>query len=343
MGSWIGTLGLAAGAFCQTYPFYTVVDLGPNTIATAINDSGQVTGFSSATNQGFIYSNGVMVALPSFPGTTSVQSVALGINKSGAVTGDVQSPCCDDIGLETRAFLYREGVMTDLGTLGGMFTIGNGINDTAQITGYSFLSASSSALFHAFLYSNGTMTDLGAQGDIGSVGTAINNSGQITGFNRYSSGDHGFLYSGGVMSDINLPSPGVTSEGLAINAIGQVAGYFFDGRSHAFLYSHDTMYDLGTLAGYTGYKQSFAEGINDIGQVVGVSYENTSTAGRAFVYSDGVMTDLNALIDPTLGITLGEAKAINNQGQIVAQARQFDGPFTPYYHAYLLTPVTHDR
>lgn len=51
---------------------------------------------------------------------------------------------------------------------------------------------------------------------------------------------------------------------------------------------------------------------------------------HAFLYSNGVMVDLNTLIDPNLQITLAEARGINDLGQIVVNGNG---------HAYLLTPV----
>jgi probable HAF family extracellular repeat protein len=56
---------------------------------------------------------------------------------------------------------------------------------------------------------------------------------------------------------------------------------------------------------------------------------------HAYIYADGVVTNLNSLIPSGTGLHLLFANAINNAGQIVgvaydAQAR---------YHAYLLTPV----
>ena len=79
--------------------------------------------------------------------------------------------------------------------------------------------------------------------------------------------------------------------------------------------------DLGTLPGGT---RSRAYGINNAGQVTGYS------DGHAFVYSNGQMMDLNALIDPALGVTLLEGRGINDSGQIVANSA---------FRAYLLTPI----
>jgi len=91
------------------------------------------------------------------------------------------------------------------------------------------------------------------------------------------------------------------------------------------------MTDLGTLNG--GYSSGY--GINASGQVVGQS------DGRAFLYTDGKMVDLNALLahDPTgplaLYTYLTEARAINDLGWIVANGYDGSGAL----HAYLLTPI----
>ena len=70
------------------------------------------------------------------------------------------SPAQDGRGFgvtDGKAFLYSQGVMTDIGTLGGTFSEGLGINDAGQVTGTSY---TSDHVQHAFLYSNGTVIDL---------------------------------------------------------------------------------------------------------------------------------------------------------------------------------------
>jgi probable HAF family extracellular repeat protein len=85
------------------------------------------------------------------------------------------------------------------------------------------------------------------------------------------------------------------------------------------------MRDLGTLGG----SYSSAYGINNYGKAVGFS-KNASDADRAFLYDGTSLVDLNSLIDSALGITLTEARDINDNGQIVANGGG---------RAYLLTPV----
>ena len=81
-------------------------------------------------------------------------SYALGINASGQVVG--YSEAFND---NSRAFLYSNGTMISLGTLGGLQSCAEGINASGQIVGYA---TTSTGYEHAFLYSNGTMTDVGS-------------------------------------------------------------------------------------------------------------------------------------------------------------------------------------
>jgi probable HAF family extracellular repeat protein len=64
--------------------------------------------------------------------------------------------------------------------------------------------------------------------------------------------------------------------------------------------------DIGTLGG----TQSFALGINDVGQVFGTSWITGDTTQHAFLYQNGTMADLGDLV-----ITLAGG-ALNNSGQI---------------------------
>ena len=79
-------------------------------------------------------------------------TLASGINDAGQVTGYAATAAG-----QNHAFLYTNGQMQDLGTLGCPTSYGNRINNQGQITGSS---CTSNGIDHAFLYTNGQMQDL---------------------------------------------------------------------------------------------------------------------------------------------------------------------------------------
>jgi len=119
----------------------------------------------------------------------------------------------------------------------------------------------------------------------------------------------------------------------AINASGQVVGPASNdtGPIDAFLWTADTgMTDLGPLPGFL-YIQPYA--INALGVVVGEASDVSPTSGRAFIWQNGVMTDLNTLIPGGSGWVLRIATGINDGGQIAGT-----GIVGGQMHAFLLTP-----
>jgi probable HAF family extracellular repeat protein len=74
------------------------------------------------------------------------------------------------------------------------------------------------------------------------------------------------------------------------------------------------MRDLGTLGG----RRSFANAINESGVIVGDADLAGDEVRAAFIYMDGLMHNLNTLIDPAEGWTLYSARGINDAGQIAA-------------------------
>lgn len=89
--------------------------------------------------------------------------------------------------------------------------------------------------------------------------------------------------------------------------------------------------NLGSLGG----KNGAASALNNEGQAVGWS-EIADGTRHAFLYDQGIMEDLNALIPPTSGINLEEAVGIDALGRIVAFGTDASGAT----HEYLLTPST---
>jgi probable HAF family extracellular repeat protein len=265
-------------------------------------------------------------ALPGFP-----HSFAQGINHSGQVAGfgSVTSGSGP-----SHAFIYTNGTLTDLGTLGGSSSNAYSLNDSGQVAGTSAVSGDFPS--HAFLYSGGRMTDLGTLGGRSSIAFSVNNAGQVVGESTLP-GDkavHAFLYSNGRMADLGTPASAFLSSARGINNSGLVVGSaFFDGGiQRAVSYSNGAWTDLGTLGG----RRSEARAVNDRGQIVGGADLATGPS-HAFLYQNGVMTDLGTLFGSTSSI----ADSINSSGTVVGSSgsRPFlwsDG--TMYALADLITP-----
>jgi probable HAF family extracellular repeat protein len=142
---------------------------------------------------------------------------------------------------------------------------------------------------------------------------------------------------GGVIDLGNLGGP-LWNIAFYINNRGQVVGQSgVPGLTtfHAFLWTKETgMKDLGTLPGDIW---SWANNINNKGQAVGTSFP--ATGGRAFIWQDGVMTDLNIMIPPGSPLYLDEAFGINDKGQIAGFGHLVNGE----QRAYLLDPCGDNR
>jgi probable HAF family extracellular repeat protein len=217
---------------------------GSNSYGYGINDAGQVVGWTIAAISGdthaFLWdASSGMTDLGTLGGPGSI---AFGLNTSGQVAGSAETPNVfnPNIGLHTHhAFLWNNGVMTDLGTLPGAtspndFSIAYGINSSGHVVGESDTGVD----HHAFLWSNSVMTDLGiVHGGPDSVAHGINISDQVVG----TSGRSAFLWSPSAgMIDLNTLIPSGSGWNLtdasAINDNGQIVGVgTINGQTHAYL------------------------------------------------------------------------------------------------------------
>jgi|ERR1700733_10142529 probable HAF family extracellular repeat protein len=344
----LALLAACTGASAQTVApaqtTYTIIDLGalPHgylsgaTYGYAINVSGDVAGAAYAHDQqlhAVIFREGMVRDLGVLPSANA--SVASGINGYDEVTGYLQfSTLGTPAGTYTHAFLYSTGEMKDIGTLpGDNASLGNAINDAGQITG-------SSSSINGFLYSAGTMTNLTASyGDgASSNGQGINSAGQVAGWAYLPGGlaRNAAVFSDGSVTLLNLGiSPSEPTQAYGMNDSDQVTGWLYhaDDGAHAFLYSNNTMTDLGTLPG-TQY--SWGNSINASGQIVGDSQGVSPNSNFGFLYTPGQgMINLDSLLPASSGWTITDAEAINDKGQITGWGINPDG----LQRAFLLSPV----
>jgi probable HAF family extracellular repeat protein len=119
---------------------------------------------------------------------------------------------------------------------------------------------------------------------------ALNNRGAIGGW-YYDSMNirHGYVYAKGTLKNIDDPK-GVNTQVLGINDRGDVVGAYTSpsGSNHGFLYSHGKYKDVGLGV------RSGANGINNLGQMVGVYGDCTSVCmAHGFLYDGKTYTSFD--------------------------------------------------
>jgi probable HAF family extracellular repeat protein len=323
---------------------------------TNANATTGVVNTQNIVRQGFVWENGVITGINS-------QGIKKGSSDLGAANGasvTLQSPNVNTISNDgiilgtadevrqpnplptDRALVWEKESGTyklTINDLGGIESYYFDINAAGQIAGRNILTG---GYEKTIVVENGVVTELAALGGDGGTARGLNEKGQIV----------GFVDSDGLLNDAfkntailwekdaagkyqkkNLGTFGAEQASLRdINNLGDIIGATTNGTgatltSNPFVLRDDEFIALGSLGGKTGSTNA----INDLGQVVGASQIAAGT-NHAYVWSDGILSDLNNLVtapltytyknsagvDTVAAVTLTSAVSINTFGDIVA-------------------------
>ncbi|SCG52956.1 hypothetical protein [Micromonospora humi] len=238
------------------------------------------------------------------PGLDGPGSTAYDVNSAGVVVGAAELASG-----YWHAVRWVDGRIEDLGTLGGLNSQAEAIDERGRIVGFA-QAADGSA--HAVAWVNGKIQDLGLTGGIFSVASDTAGD-RVVGTYHVTdsfSGRRAFVRTGNTEITIDAP-PGASA--VAVNEAGTVAGtYGFKDWTdppfvqQAFVWRDGVLRSLGTLGG----PNSTANGINDLGQVVGTSW--TAEGQFAAFFWDG-----SAMRRLATGSASPTAQAVNDSGLVI--------------------------
>ena len=339
---------------------YTITYLdnlnGSRNRAAGISNSGLIAGFvnrpGNATRVAAFWRNESLDTLGTLGGPNSIVQWP-GISNNGIVAGITETADLDPLHEEWSCtaflpsvtghicvgFVWQDGVMKPLPTLGGYQGFATSVNSLGQVVGWAetpvfdpTCNLPQRLQFRAVLWdtNKGTKRELKPlPGDSTSAATGINNRGQVVGISGECdiavgqlSAQHSVLWEKDTVIDIGDLGGDAWHTPMDIDDAGDVVGFSnplgvigINFSPHAFLWTKaGGIRDLRTLPGDAN---SQALGVNSSLQVVGVS---SGATNRAFLWENGVMQDLNSLLGPDFPDVLIVAQHINEDGVIVGRA-----------------------
>jgi probable HAF family extracellular repeat protein len=279
---------------------------------------------------------------------------AVGMSETSVPDPNGEDVCLFGTHLTCLPFVWKNGVMSALPTVGGNNGQASAINNRGQVAGYAENGVVDSTcppgttnnrVDLPVLWNNKgqaqALPTIGSDPD--GVAFGINNQGQAVGYSgTCTTANEAVMWENDTATP--LPSLGYPSAiAYAINSHGQIVGQAVnaDGVPLAALWQNNTVTSLGPLL--PGDVAAFATSINNRGQVVGSSFNSDNSWSHGLIWQNGVTIDLNTLFPASSHLFVVSASNINDSGQIAGMALDMTGPHAGnIVHAFLATPVDED-
>lgn len=212
------------------------------------------------------------------------------------------------------------------------------VNNNGSIVGNNTYESSNS---QGYLYQNGLYSNIVPQNALSSVVSGINDLGDVVGSYSTSNKAYGFIYHNSIYSTLKMENDidsVDTPRPLGINNKGEVVGIYvanttIDGLATTYLQGFVNSNGIySTVSVPEGKYGTFASGINDSGDIVGVYYlcQDSPACLKSFIYFNGAYT-----VFEKPGAFATNIYDINNIGQIVGTYID-ENMIT---HGFVATPV----
>jgi probable HAF family extracellular repeat protein len=372
---WVATLVLACFSSAVAQKSYRVTDLGTLnsdnfSMGMGLNNHGWTENMDGvvnppinsllttvATGRAVVTIDGLNIDLGTLGGKNSWINWG-GINDSGEAVGmaetsvpdpDGEDVCAFGTGLTCLPFLWRDGHMSALPTVGGNNGQASAINNRGEVAGFaetavpdsSCPASTPSRIDSPVIWEGGKAQALPTVGsDPDGVAFGINDEGQAVGYSgTCTTALRAVLWENGTAFPLPDNGHAHSNFAFAINNRGQIVGQVRspdDRTVLAALWQHGALTNIGPLPGEF---RAIATGINNRGQVVGSDFDSNLNWSRGFIWQNGVLTDLNTLFPADSNLFVISAAKINERGQITGMGTVLNGPHAGDIHSFLATPV----